>query len=273
MRLRLLSPLLILFSAACAGGIPASRPAEAPRPATNPEPPTSATAGAAATGVSVSFTVIADSIPEEEALEALVAPYRERMERETGEVIGRTEVPLTEAVPEGTLGNFAADAMLWAARRHASEPVDMALTNNGGLRVPIPPGPITLGQMFEVMPFENMLSLLTLSGAQVVELANQIAAMRGEPIAGFSFRIQEEGGVRRARDIRVAGEPVDPQARYRLVTNDYLANGGGTLTPLHNALAREDLPVLIRDAFTEYVRAMGVIDVELEGRITGGIGS
>jgi 2',3'-cyclic-nucleotide 2'-phosphodiesterase (5'-nucleotidase family) len=180
---------------------------------------------------------------------------------------------LAEGKPEGTLGNFAADAMLWAANRQGKEPVQMAMTNNGGLRVPIGPGPITLEQMYELMPFDNLLTILTLSGSQVRTLCDQLAEMRGEPIAGFSFRIVSEGGTRRAEAIEVAGAPLDLSAHYRLVTNDYLANGGGTLTPLHSPLAREDLPVLLRDAFIDYVRFKGTVEPVLDGRITGGIGS
>lgn len=264
---------LLLFPGGCAGG---SRPAGTAEPSVDSgkSPQAAAVSGEERLPpeMAVSFTVVADSIPEDRTMEALVAPFRERMGDEIQRVIGRAAVPLSKAVPEGTLGNFATDAMIWAARRHASGPVHMAMTNNGGLRVPIPPGPITVGHMFELMPFENMLSVLTLSGLQVVELANQIAAMRGEPIAGFSFLVAEEAGEWVAREIRVGGEPVDPRARYRLVTNDYLADGGGNLTPLHNPLAREDLPVLLRDAFIGYVRTVGVIDTELEGRIRGGIG-
>jgi 2',3'-cyclic-nucleotide 2'-phosphodiesterase (5'-nucleotidase family) len=148
----------------------------------------------------------------------------------------------------------------------------MAMTNNGGLRVPIGPGPITVGQMFELMPFENMLSVLVLTGPQVKALCDQLAEMRGEPIAGFSFRIQAVGEDRVAEDILIGGEPLELDARYRLVTNDYLANGGGTITPLHEPMAREDLPILLRDAFIDFVRHLGIIEPELEGRITGGIG-
>lgn len=222
--------------------------------------------------IRITHTVVADSIREDREIESLVAPFRNRMGDEIRQVIGEAAVPLAKAVPEGTLGNFATDAMLWAARRQLAEPVHMAMTNNGGLRVPIAPGPITVGQMFELMPFENMLSVLTLSGAQIQELADQLAAMRGEPIAGFSFRIGAEGDGRVARDLLIDGAPVDPAAEYRLVTNDYLANGGDAPTPIHEPLAREDLPILLRDALIAYVREMGVIDVELEGRITGGIG-
>lgn len=265
---------LLFLTVGCARGHPPAGPPglETPREAeAREDPPQGSPAPEPA--LNVSFTVIADSIPEKGELERLVAPFRERMGEEIREVIGEAAVPLTEAVPEGTLGNFAADAILWMARRHSSIPIQMAMTNNGGLRVPIPPGPITVGLIFELMPFENRLSVLTLSGDQVQELANQIAGMRGEPIAGFSFRIQEVDGERVARDVRVDGAPVDPQARYRLVTNDYLANGGGNLTPLHHPLSREDLPILIRDALIEYVREVGVIDTELEGRITGGLSS
>ena len=255
----LLQFLLVL---GCAGGAPPSA-ATAPSPA-GFEPGIPETA--------VSFTLVADSIGDDPAIEALVAPFRERMGEEIRQVIGETEAPLAKAVPEGTLGNFAADAMLWAARRASAEPVDMAMTNNGGLRIPIAPGPITVGQMFELMPFENMLSILTLSGSQVQELADGLAAMRGEPIAGFAFRIESQGGEQTARGILVDGVELDLTAQYRIVTNDYLANGGGNLTPLHHPLAREDLPILLRDAFIEYVRERGTIRMELEGRITGGIG-
>jgi 2',3'-cyclic-nucleotide 2'-phosphodiesterase (5'-nucleotidase family) len=220
----------------------------------------------------VSFTVLADSVHENPGLESLVSPFRQRMGEEVRQVIGEAAVPLAKAVPEGTLGNFAADAMLWAARRELGVPVHMAMTNNGGLRIPIPPGPITVGQMFELMPFENALTILTLSGEQVVQLADELARWRGEPISGFSFRIEGEGDDRRATEILVGDEEVDPGAEYRIVTNDYLANGGEAPTPIHQPLARKDLPVLLREAFIEYVKEKGVIHVQLEGRIRGGIG-
>jgi len=217
-------------------------------------------------------TVVADSIGEDPAVEALVAPFRERMGDRIQEVIGYASGPLAKGWPEGTLGTFAADALLWAARSRVPERVDMALMNNGGLRVPIAPGPITVGKMFELMPFENMVSVLVLSGEQVEALAAAIARRGGEPIAGFSLRIELAGGERLARDVRVGGEPLDPEGRYRLVTNDYLANGGDEFAILLEALQREDLPLLVRDAFVEFVRAEGTIEPRTEGRITGEVG-
>src|SRR5690606_33834419 len=141
--------------------------------------------------------------------------------------------------PEGALGNFAADAMRTVAAEALGEPVDIAVTNNGGLRVPIPEGPITVGALFELMPFENALVLLTLSGTQVDSLAGQIARIGGEPVAGLTFTIEEPS--RRAVDVRVNGEPVDPGRLYRVVTSDYLADIGGGLPVLSEYRERVDV--------------------------------
>jgi 2',3'-cyclic-nucleotide 2'-phosphodiesterase (5'-nucleotidase family) len=219
-----------------------------------------------------SFSVVEDSIQDDPAIEAMVATFRARMGEEIRQVIGETTGMLSKAVPEGTLGNFATDAMLWSANAHYPDPVHMALTNNGGLRVPIGAGPITLEQMYELMPFENMLSVLVLTGSQVKVLCDELAETRGEPIAGFSFRIVSEGDSRVAQDILVGGVALDPAAEYRLVTNDYMANGGDSPPILLSPVARKDLPILLRDAFIDYVRHLGVVEPRLEGRISGGIG-
>jgi 2',3'-cyclic-nucleotide 2'-phosphodiesterase (5'-nucleotidase family) len=260
-----------LFALGCSGGGGSVTP-PGPSPATPPTPAVVGGGDRSGPTIRITHTVIADSIQGDDSVESMVAPFRDRMGEEVEQVIGEAAVPLTKGVPEGTLGNFASDAMLWAASHEMGVPVHMAFTNNGGLRVPIAQGPITVGQMFELMPFENMLSVLTLSGAQVVEVANGLARWRGEPIAGFSFRIVTEGEERVARDVLIAGDPVELEAEYLLVTNDYLANGGEAPSPIHRPLARQDLPVLLRDALIGYVREIGVIHPQLEGRIRGGTG-
>lgn len=219
-----------------------------------------------------SFAAVDGSIQDDSRLEALVAPFRARMGEEIQQVIGEATGILSKAVPEGTLGNFAADAMLWTANSHLMAPAQMALTNNGGLRVPIGSGPITTGQMYELMPFENMLSVLVLTGSQVQELCNELAEKRGEPIAGFSFHIGVGDDGRVARDVMVQGQPLEREEDYRLVTTDYLANGGESLSALQSPVSREDLSILLRDAFIDYIRHLGVIEPTMEGRITGGIG-
>ena len=212
------------------------------------------------------YTAISDSLDPDPAIDALIAPFRERLEAGVNEEIGTTTVHLQKGGLESGLGNMAADAMLTIANTLTDQPVDLALTNNGGLRVPIAKGPITVGEIYELMPFENMMTVLELSAVQVDSLAQDIADARGEPIAGFSFTIDEATG--NVHDIMVANQPLAHDRTYRLVTSDYLANGGGRIAAIWQPVSREDLNMLLRDAFIEYIRAQGTISPAIEGRIT-----
>ena len=214
----------------------------------------------------VTFTTITDSLAADPGLESLVTPFRAEMSTLTAEVIGTTPRELTSGRPEGTLGNFAADALLWSARRHADRPVHIALTNNGGLRTTVGPGDITVGRMFELMPFENMVVLIELTAAEVDSLATQLARNGGDPIAGFELVIDAAG--ERAESVTIGGSPLHPDSSYTLATSDYLANGGGPYTILWSVTRRRELPLLLRDAFIEYVHDRGTIDPQLDGRIT-----
>lgn len=215
--------------------------------------------------IEVSGSEITESLPVAAELEVLVAPFRERMQERTEEVIGEATGLLEKRGEwESALGNFATDAMLSAANELHSPDVQVAVTNNGGLRAPIRPGPITIGRMYELMPFENMLVVETLTGAQLRELAEEIVSIGGEPMAGLRIRVDDQGEV---AEVTLDGRPLDPGGEYRVVTADYLANGGGALSVLWAPMAREDLGVTLRDAFIGYVRERGRIDPTLDGRI------
>lgn len=211
----------------------------------------------------VSFSVVSDTIEPDAQLDAQIAPFRERLVVATNVVIGHTPVELTRGQPESLLGNMAADAMLSVVQDLTSAPVDMALTNTGGLRTSVGPGDITVGRMFELMPFDNLLVVLDLTAVQVDSLAQQIARNGGDPIAGFSFVIEDE----RATDIRVAGERLDPARTYRVVTADYLADGGGNYDVLWDVTTRTGINYLLRDAFITWVRETGTVNPTLDGRI------
>lgn len=213
----------------------------------------------------VEFATVDNAVADEPAMEALVAPYRSEMAALTSEVIGTTSRELTKDRPEGTLGNFAADALLWAARRSSDSEVHFALTNNGGLRTTVGPGDITVGRIFELMPFENMVTLLELTASQVDSLASQLARNGGDPVAGINIVFDSDA--RALVETRIGGADVHPDSTYVLATSDYLANGGGPYEILWNVERRRDLPLLIRDAFIDYVRATRRIEPAIEGRI------
>ena len=217
-------------------------------------------------GPSVSFAETSNDIPADPEVDALIMPYRqqlqERVEEVIGEATGRLEKERGSA--ETTLGNMAADAMLHVINQRVDTPVDIAITNNGGLRVPIDVGPITVGKIFELMPFENSSVILEFNAAHVDSLAQQIARASGA-IAGLTFTLDPEAEV--ATNIRVGGAPLSSDRTYRVVTSDYLANGGGSLSVLQGPIPREELPILLRDLFIDYIRQQQTITPTLDGRI------
>ena len=221
-------------------------------------------------GYEAGFVEIADSVAspaeiEGTPVEELLKAYRSQIQKELDEVFGVAKGPFAKADPEGALDNLVADAVLYAARRAASDTVHAVLLNDGGLRVPLAAGPLRMTHAFGLLPFRNYVTILTLTGDQMERLADEVAASRGEPVAGWTMTLDGADAV----DVRVGGEAVRAADEYRLATVDYLADGGGAWSVLWETDQdeREDLDLLIRDAFVRYVREQGEVAPVLDGRI------
>jgi len=212
--------------------------------------------------VVIDSTLVADS-----SMEAFIAQYRKELKKTMGVVIGRTAVDLKRGKPEAPLNNFVADLMLKRANRDYPQPVDVAITNVGGLRTNIPAGLITLGKIYEVMPFENELVILELTGEQMLELGRQIGEVKGECIAGMQLEFTEKKLTR----MLIGGKEVDPKRMYRVVTTDYLSSPGRKKLQILGQVPREFLGVKLRDAILDEVRALQAagkpVTAKVEGRI------
>lgn len=203
----------------------------------------------AETNVAVDKNVEVDSLAE-----ATIAPYRQQVTSKMTEVIGTSESELRKAEYESPLGNFVVDLMLEQARKMTDEPVHLTTTTNGGLRVPIPKGEVTVGNAFELMPFENELLLLTLDGPTMQELFNFAATTRIAPIANATYTVQNG----KATNIMIDGKPFNPQQTYNIVTSDYLAGGGDNMAMLNKAIKKEKLGLMMRDAIITHIRELTV---------------
>ncbi|KAK6022161.1 hypothetical protein OSTOST_12150 [Ostertagia ostertagi] len=124
----------------------------------------------------------------------MLLPYKKGVDTQMQVVIGHTDIPLTKAQPESTLGNFMADAQLMAAR--VLDPkVEVSVSNYGGIRVPyIEAGPLTRGKIFELMPFDNMLIILELPGTILKQFCDHMAMSRGWPKAAVGSGLFLLGG-------------------------------------------------------------------------------
>lgn len=199
------------------------------------------------TDVPVDKTLSADATAE-----ALIAPYRDEVTVKMSEVVGTAPVALGKGAYESPLGNFVVDLQLAQSEPLYGKPIDLSVTTEGGLRVPLPQGNITTGHIFELMPFENELVVLTLSGKAVQALFDDAAARKIIYIGNVTYTVS--GG--KATDIKIKGQPFDPNKTYTLVTSDYLAGGGDNLVMLKNPIKYEKLGLLLRDAIHQHIRQL-----------------
>lgn len=205
-------------------------------------------------------------MPDEEVA-ALIVPYKEKLAKEMDEVIGVAARELTKGEVESTLGNFVADLIEEKAEQHAGFEVDMGAITTGGLRVPLPEGPIRLRDIYELMPFENMVWVLELTGEQTLQLFHYATRQKNLALSGSKLVVEEGKPVL----IEINGEVFDPEKKYTLAISDYLANGGDNLFFLKDAKRLLQLDVKLRDIIVEKVADLEAagekVDAEIEGRI------
>jgi 5'-nucleotidase/UDP-sugar diphosphatase len=226
---------------------------------------------------------IGESLAEDERVVGLLDGYTAAIDALKTQVVGSAENRLDgeEAAVRSTetnLGNLVCDAVLWRTTAFGAQVV---IQNGGGIRASVPMGEVTMGQVLEVLPYGNEITVLELTGAQVVAaLENGVSqveegAGRFPQVAGLRFRFSADApsGERvecvevRARD---SNEflPIDPDTTYTLATNEYLADGGDGYDALGEAASRYDTGLLLSDVFAEYLQAVATVAPQIEGRIT-----
>ena len=208
-------------------------------------------------------------IPEEASIKKMIQPYKEQLDQEMNIVIGSFAKSLNKQKPESTLGNFVADILKDYGSKTTGKNVDFAFQNYGGIRIGnVPEGPVTTGKIFELMPFENMLVVLKMTGSDVLQFLNHIGPSNGWPVSnGIQFEIK--GG--KPQNILVHGKALDMDKIYYAAFPDYIANGGDNCDFLKE-LERFDAGMLIRDCIIKHIKALSAAgqqaDAILENRIT-----
>lgn len=220
-------------------------------------------------GSMITIDSVWDAHPDAAAV-ALLTPYKVSIDSMMYHVVGTSEMTMDRGVPESLLSNLVADVLRDAAVKVMGKPADMGLMNVGGLRNILSEGDITRGNIYEILPFENSLCVVTLKGSVLKELFASVAARRGEGVSGARLEITKDGKLLSGT---IGGKPVDDNKLYTVATIDYLADGNDGMDPLAKAEKRECPPgATLRSLFMEYVelqtKAGKKITSRMDGRIT-----
>ena len=244
--------LVGLIAQAQQGSAPAARPSQ-PQPA-----PASAPLDLR---VKASERAIDASIPNDPAVDAVLAPYSAKV-HELDAPIGKLVGELKKGgMGAGSLGNFVADALRARAEVKLGKPVLLAITNSGGLRKnEFAEGNLSSNDIYQLLPFENALVVLDLTGEQLRRFLNIVVTHRdAQSGARITYRTNEKKESEIVA-VKLGGggaveKEIDPQATYTIVTIDYLVKRGGDYSILQEAKNVRPLNLTMRDAVLDYVKA------------------
>lgn len=197
-----------------------------------------------------------DETGTDEEITAIIKKYKDEADKEMEKQISTCDVDLTRSSKENTLdtpaGNWFADAMARQAN------AQIGVQNSGGVRSDIAKGIVKNRDIYQIMPFDNTLVTLTLSGEQVVRMVEDNIKVKGPSISSrlqvsgikATFKVENE----KITDLKVYynGNPIDTKAMYTIATNNYLTTGGtggkvlmeakdivDTATPLRDILIKD----------------------------------
>ena len=192
-----------------------------------------------------------------------LAPIKEDLEKQLGAPIGYAPEALTVNRPECTMLNWACDALLAIAQKHCPNPVDMAVVNIGSMRCEWAAGEITFRNVFELMPFDNELVVLTLTGEEIHRLCEIVATNNGEGMAGL--RLKARNG--KVLQVEINGKSLEKDKTYTVATSDYLSQGNDGMLPLKNYIKYWNSEEKIRDLYIEYIKQVKVVQAKVDGRM------
>ena len=219
------------------------------------------------------ISVSEETASSDSSIIELYKPFKKILDTDMNRVISVSEFQMEKDKPESLLTNFLADLLLEESAIISNNKAlnispDVSFFNYGGIRTFLPKGEITVGKIFELMPFENELVFVELSGQKMKDFLDYTAGHGGDSVGGARFTISND----KATKISIGGKVFDPTKSYWLVTNDYIAAGGDGLSMLQNNLNYIKNGEKIRDVIISYMerkQAQGeTITAELDGRIS-----
>ena len=215
-----------------------------------------------ATTEAIPVDASADAIQDSSYI-AYLAPTKAALEAEMNIRIGYAPERMWVGEPECPMLNWATDALWEAAKKVYPDQVDIAVANMGGMRCAWDAGPVTKRSVFELMPFDNELVVLTLKGEDILALCESFVRYGGQGVAGM--RVTAVDG--KLAEVTIAGKAVDPQASYTVATSDYLSGGADHMDALTHYTECWKSNLLIRDLYLQAVQEQDTIRAVVDGRM------
>lgn len=213
---------------------------------------------------------IDSTIKASEEITNIINPYKEKLTSEMQEVLcySPKEIIKSDGNMQSSLGNLMADMCFKMAnpifKENTNEAIDFVLLNYGGIRADLPKGYIKKEHAFKLMPFENELVVVNLTGDKVLELISFfINNKEAHPFCKNIELIISKNSY----NLKIKGNVFNKNKTYNVLTNDYLHNGGSNMNFFKNSKKFTILDYKIRDVIIDYFKKTDTLKATLDNRV------
>ena len=205
-----------------------------------------------------------------DSIEDYIIPFRKRVNEILDSTLAYTPKTLTkmDGIFNTSAGNLMADIILSEAEpifnSRTKNSIDFVLLNHGGIRSSISKGSVSARTAYEVMPFENSIVVVELSGKSVLNMVDfLINSKRAHPIAGMQIILDDKG---KLRSLKVQGQPFSENRNYFVATSNYLVTGGDDMGFFKEFISTTNTDYLIRNAMIDYFKKVDTLRAKVDNR-------
>ena len=213
---------------------------------------------------------ISDTITPDQEITDFIEPYREHLNSTLDsalaynpELLSKSDGDLNTAI-----GNLMADIVFEQAnpvfQQRFGKNIDLVLLNKGGIRSVIPAGKVSARTAYEVMPFENEIVIVELTGKKIKEMLSYLErSKQAHPVSKIQITASRDYKIKKAE---IDGEPIKEDKTYFVATSDYLYNGGDNMNFFANPVKLYKVDYKIRNAMIDYFTKVDTIKAQIDNR-------
>lgn len=208
-----------------------------------------------------------DEIKDDSVTNLAIAKWKNKLNEITNEKVCSISQPLTRSYGEESfLGNMVTDAMLQAYPAN-----DFALTNSGGLREDISGPDVTIGNLISAFPFPNTVVEVQMKGKDIRKLFEHAATQTNgvlQASTGVEMVYNDTLPIgSRVVSCNIKGKILTEDKTYKVLTNNFLAEGGDGFIAFKNAISKKDTHIEIVQTMIQYMKTFDVYTPMFYGRI------
>jgi 2',3'-cyclic-nucleotide 2'-phosphodiesterase (5'-nucleotidase family) len=222
------------------------------------------------TKINAKQIAIDSTLTQIDSITNFVEPYHNRINEVLDSTLAYAPrmITKTDGVYNTSAGNLMADVILSESnpifKARTGNNIDFVLLNHGGIRSIISAGKVSARTAYQVMPFENSIEVVELSGTSVLEMVDfLIKSKRAHPISGMQIILENND---KLKTLKIRGKPFDEKRTYNVATSNYLVTGGDNMGFFKNMLGKTDTDYLIRNAMIDYFKKVDTLNSVVDDR-------